>query len=130
MVTLLPEQENIQQLGGTMRLGAHTTVLKKGSLIHRIYNNADTVRERHRHRYEVNPEFVAKFESAGLIFSGWSEDKRRMEMLELKNHRFFVATQAHPEFKSRPGKPAPLFLALVKAALDFHKEKHQSAKNE
>lgn len=118
VIDFIPEQVNILQesrYGATMRLGSYPAVLKKGTIVHRLYGT-DTVEERHRHRYEVNPEFVATLEEAGLAFSGHSPDGILMEFLELPDHPFFVATQAHPEFKSRPLKPAPLFDGFIKAA--------------
>jgi CTP synthase len=98
-----------------MRLGAHDVIIKKGSLAHKMYNKTK-ISERHRHRYEINPDYIKKIENAGMIFSGKSADGKRMEIAELKNHSFFVASQFHPEFKSRLGKPTPLFLGLAKAA--------------
>jgi CTP synthase len=103
-----------------MRLGAKQILLKKGTLSHRLYGK-EKISERHRHRYEVNPDYIKKIERAGMIFSGRSPDKIRMEIAELplSKHPYFIASQFHPEFKSRPGKPAPLFYGFVKAALDF-----------
>jgi len=118
VIDFIPEQVKIVQesrYGATMRLGAWPAVLKKGSLIQRLYD-VDKVSERHRHRYEVNPEYVEKLEKCGIVFSGRSPDGILMEFMELPNHPYFVATQAHPEFKSRPLKPAPLFDGLIKAA--------------
>ncbi len=105
------EDENY---GASMRLGAYPAVLKKGSVVHGLYGK-ENVSERHRHRYEVNPDYIEKLESAGLVFSGTSPDKRLMEFIELPKHKFFAATQAHPEFNSRPLEPHPLFLGFVKA---------------
>ncbi|MFH0979178.1 MAG: CTP synthase [Candidatus Woesearchaeota archaeon] len=119
VVAILPDQvKHIQSsnYGGTMRLGAFPAKLKKGSLVHSLYKS-DLVSERHRHRYEVNPDYVVALEKQGLVFSGTSPDHRLMEFLELPNHPFFVATQAHPEFKSRPMRPSPCFFGLIKAAL-------------
>ncbi|AHF80178.1 glutamine hydrolyzing CTP synthase [Thermococcus paralvinellae] len=116
VVDLLPEQRGIDKLGGTMRLGAYPVKIKPNTLAHRVYGT-ELVYERHRHRWEVNPDYIEEFERAGLIFSGISgDDRRRMEILELPEHRYFIATQFHPEFKSRPMKPAPVFRGLVKAA--------------
>jgi CTP synthase len=118
VIDFIPEQVKILQesrYGATMRLGAYPAVLKKGTLVHKLYG-LDKVSERHRHRYEVNPEYVKKLESSGLVFSGRSPDGILMEFMELPKHPYFVATQAHPEFKSRPLKPAPLFDGLIKAA--------------
>lgn len=116
VVDLLPEQREIDKLGGTMRLGAYPVKIKEGTLAHKLYGK-ELIYERHRHRWEVNPEFVREFERAGLVFSGISaDDKRRMEILELPTNSYFIATQFHPEFKSRPMRPAPVFKGLVKAA--------------
>ena len=117
VIDVLPEQKDIESLGGNMRLGAWPAKLKKGTKVYQLYGKEE-ISERHRHRYEVNPGFIQTLESHGLIFSGASPDRRLMEFLELEDHPYFVATQAHPEFKSRPLKPAPLFDGLVKAALN------------
>jgi len=115
VVDLLPEQKEIKDRGATMRLGAHDVIIKKGSLEHKMYNKTK-ISERHRHRYEINPDYIKRIENAGMIFSGKSPDEKRMEIAEIENHPFFAASQFHPEFKSRLGKPAPLFLWLVKSA--------------
>lgn len=120
VIDLLPEQKELiklKQYGATMRLGAYPAVLKAGSKVREIYDK-EFISERHRHRYEVNPEYISLIEEKGLVFSGQSPDRRLMEFLELPGHRFFVATQAHPEFKSRFESPAPLFSAFVKACLE------------
>lgn len=105
------------QYGGTMRLGAYPAKIKKGTIAFKAYKT-EIVSERHRHRYEVNPKYVEALEKAGVIFSGVSPDGQLMEVAELdqKTHPFFVGTQFHPEFTSRPEKPQPLFLAFIKAA--------------
>ena len=118
VIDILPEQKELKTLGGNMRLGAYPAELKKGTKIHSLYGKKD-VSERHRHRYEVNPGFIQTLESHNLVFSGASPDRRLMEFLELENHPYFTATQAHPEFKSRPMNPAPLFDGLIKAALNY-----------
>jgi CTP synthase len=118
VIDFIPDQVNIIQdsrYGATMRLGAYPAVLKKGTLVHNLYGK-NKVYERHRHRYEVNPEYVDKLEEKDLVFSGKSPDGVLMEFMELTNHPYFVATQAHPEFKSRPMKPSPLFDGFIKAA--------------
>ncbi|PNX46075.1 MAG: CTP synthetase [Thermoplasmata archaeon M9B1D] len=118
VIDFIPEQITILQesrYGATMRLGAYPAILKKGSIIQKLYDS-DNVSERHRHRYEVNPEYVEKLERCGIVFSGRSPDGVLMEFMELPKHPYFVGTQAHPEFKSRPLKPAPLFDGLIKAA--------------
>ncbi|MEM5772651.1 MAG: CTP synthase (glutamine hydrolyzing) [Candidatus Aenigmatarchaeota archaeon] len=120
VIDILPEQKKLMEeskYGATMRLGSWPTILKEGTTVWKLYNKQKEIRERHRHRYEVNPEFHEILQKNGLIFSGISPDGRLVEFIELDNHPFFVATQAHPEFKSRPLKPAPLFDGLIKACL-------------
>jgi CTP synthase len=119
VIDILPEQIEIvnkSKYGGTMRLGAYPAVLQKDSMIRELYGK-ENISERHRHRYEVNPKYIERLEQNGLIFSGRSPDGRLMEFMELKDHPFFVATQSHPELKSRPLEPAPLFIGLVESAL-------------
>ncbi|HHY03253.1 MAG TPA: CTP synthase [Paracoccus sp.] len=102
--------------GGTMRLGAYTAVLKPDSLISRIYDGATEIEDRHRHRYEVDVSYRAQLEAAGLVFSGMSPDNRLPEVVEIKDHPWFIGVQAHPELKSKPFAPAPLFADFVRAA--------------
>jgi len=106
------------KLGGTMRLGAYPAVLKPKTLAYQAYKTGQ-ISERHRHRFEVNPDYVEKLSKAGMIFSGMSPDGRLCEIAELseKVHPFFLATQFHPEFKARPLSPHPLFSAFIKAIL-------------
>ncbi len=118
VICILPEQAEIvkkSRYGGTMRLGAYAALLQKNSVAEGLYGK-EAVSERHRHRYEVNPQYIEQLEQDGLVFSGRSPDGRLMEFAELNNHPFFIGTQAHPELKSRPLAPAPLFVGLVKAA--------------
>jgi len=118
VIDFIPEQVNILQesrYGATMRLGAYPAILKKGTFVQKLYGK-NKIYERHRHRYEVNPDYVDILEKKGLVFSGRSPDRILMEFMELPAHPYFVATQAHPEFKSRPMKPAPLFDGLITAA--------------
>ncbi|KAL9256733.1 CTP synthase 2-like protein [Drosera capensis] len=104
-------------MGGTMRLGSRRTIFHvKNCKSAKLYGNVKFVDERHRHRYEVNPDMVARLENAGLIFTGKDETGQRMEIVELDNHPFFIGVQFHPEFKSRPAKPSPPFLGLIAAA--------------
>ncbi|MBN1103705.1 MAG: CTP synthase, partial [Deltaproteobacteria bacterium] len=117
VIDILPEQKMISEKGGTMRLGAYPAVLKQGSVVHALYR-ATEVSERHRHRYEVNPEYHRVIQERGMVFSGISRDGRLVEFIELPEHRFFVATQAHPELKSRMDVPAPLFYGFVKACMN------------
>uniref|UniRef100_A0A2M4BH57 CTP synthase n=1 Tax=Anopheles marajoara TaxID=58244 RepID=A0A2M4BH57_9DIPT len=103
--------------GATMRLGKRTTIFKGDSKIRKLYNGVDQIEERHRHRYEVNPDYVAQLEKHGMRFVGHDKEKTRMEIMELDNHPYYVATQFHPEYLSRPLKPAPAFLGLILAAV-------------
>jgi CTP synthase len=116
VIDLLPEQKEVADLGGTMRLGADPIKLHAGSRARQIYDEA-VVYERHRHRYEVNNLLRKRLEAAGLRISGTSPDERLVETIELDDHPFFVASQFHPEFKSRPERPAPLFREFLTAAL-------------
>jgi CTP synthase len=104
-----------ENLGGTMRLGSYKAKLKKDSLISKIYKS-NSINERHRHRYEVNKNLKSKLEKKGLIFSGLSPDGSLPETIELENHPWFIGVQFHPEFKSRPFAPHPLFSSFIKAA--------------
>ena len=104
-----------KNLGGTMRLGMYEARLKKDTKISKIYNSLK-IQERHRHRYEVNINFKEDFERKGMIFSGLSPDKKLPEIFELNNHPWFIGVQFHPEFKSRPLAPHPLFSSFIKAA--------------
>ncbi|HWG07615.1 MAG TPA: CTP synthase [Solirubrobacteraceae bacterium] len=117
VIDLLPEQKEVANLGGTMRLGADPIKLHHGSRVREIYGEA-VVYERHRHRYEVNNLLRKRLEAAGLRASGTSPDERLVEVIELGEHPFFVASQFHPEFKSRPERPAPLFRDFIAAALE------------
>jgi CTP synthase len=117
VIDYIPDQVRILQesrYGATMRLGAYPAILSKDTIIHRLYGESK-VYERHRHRYEVNPKYVDQLERCGIVFSGKSPDGVLMEFMELPNHPYFVGTQAHPEFKSRPLRPSPLFDGLIKA---------------
>ena len=106
-------------LGGTMRLGLYTAKLKNNSAIKKIYK-LNEIKERHRHRYEVNNNQRSKFEKKGLVFSGMSPDNKLPEIIELKNHPWFIGVQFHPEFKSRPLSPHPLFKSFIKASKNYH----------
>ncbi|MGP6220466.1 glutamine hydrolyzing CTP synthase [Caldiplasma sukawensis] len=120
VIDLLPEQSGIRDLGGTMRLGSKEVVVSEGTLAYRLYGK-NKIYERHRHRYEVNPEFINDLEDAGLVFSGKDSEGIRMEILELKDRKNFIASQYHAEFKSRPLSPSPLHLNLVMEALEYKK---------
>ena len=125
VIDLLPIQKQYLQdhnMGGTMRLGAYDASVKAGSIVSALYGNVACIAERHRHRYEVNPVYVKQLEAAGLIFSGYHEradGTRLMEFIELADHPFFVATQAHPEFKSRFGFANPTYTGFIKAAIAY-----------
>jgi CTP synthase len=116
VIDLLPEQKEVRDLGGTMRLGADPVKLHDATRAREIYGEA-VIYERHRHRYEVNNHLRRHLEAAGLVCSGTSPDDRLVEIVELPEHPFFVASQFHPEFKSRPLRPQPLFREFVGAAL-------------
>jgi CTP synthase len=117
VIDLMDEQRAVVDLGGTMRLGAYPAKLVPGTIVQRAYGK-EVIYERHRHRYELNNKYRRRLQEAGLVFSGTSPDDRLVEFIELdgSQHPFFVATQAHPEFKSRPDRPHPLFSAFVDAA--------------
>ncbi|MFS0840806.1 CTP synthase [Paenibacillus sp. UNC499MF] len=121
VIDLLPEQKDIENLGGTMRLGLYPCKLVEGSLAMQCYND-ELVYERHRHRYEFNNEYRELIESAGLRISGTSPDGRLVEIVELPDHPWFLAVQFHPEFTSRPNRPQPLFREFVKAAFTYKQE--------
>jgi CTP synthase len=116
VIDLMESQRDIDDKGGTMRLGAYVAQLEPGSKVREIYGE-DVVSERHRHRYEFNPRYRQRFEGSGFRCSGESPDGRLVEFIELDDHPFWIGTQAHPEFKSRPNRPAPLFRSFVEAAL-------------
>jgi len=115
VIDLLPEQKELTDMGGTMRLGADPVKLHDDTKVREIYGEA-VVYERHRHRWEVNNLLRRRIEAAGMRFSGTSPDERLVEVIELPDHPFYVASQYHPEFKSRPERPAPLFREFVRAA--------------
>ena len=118
VIDIMENQKHISGKGGSMRLGAYPCKLKEGSLARKIYG-ADEISERHRHRFEVNNKFRPQLEKAGLIFSGTSPDDQLVEIIELKEHPFFIAVQFHPEFKSSPRKAHPLFKSFIEAALHY-----------
>ena len=120
VVHIMPEQNGVEDLGGTLRLGSYPCVLAKDSKAYAAYGT-ETIHERHRHRYEVNNYYRDDLMKHGLKFSGLSPDGRIVEMLEIPEHPWFVATQAHPEFKSRPNRPHPLFKGFIDASMKFHK---------
>ncbi len=115
VIALMPEQNGLENLGGTLRLGAYPCVLAQGTKARELYGTEE-IFERHRHRYEVNNDYRGVLQEHGMVLSGLSPDGRIVEMIELTDHPFFIATQAHPEFKSRPTRPHPLFAGFIKAA--------------
>ena len=121
VIHLMPEQDGIEDIGGTLRLGSYPCVLDKSSKAYELYGE-ETIHERHRHRYEVNNYYREDLEKAGLLLSGLSPDGRIVEMCEIPTHPWFIATQAHPEFKSRPNRPHPLFKGFVGAALKYQED--------
>jgi CTP synthase len=122
VIDLMDAQRDVTDMGGTMRLGAYVAVLQPGSQAAGIYGE-HVVSERHRHRWEFNPSYRARFEDGDFVCSGTSPDGRLVEFIEMRSHPFWVGTQAHPEFKSRPDRPAPLFKGLVGAALHRSSER-------
>lgn len=121
VIDMMSEQKKAKDLGGTLRLGAYDATLAKGSRLAQIYGT-EKISERHRHRYEVNNKYVPLLEEKGLSISGKNADLDLVECIELKEHPFFVAVQYHPEFKSKPTEPHPLFVAFVKASLEHQQE--------
>lgn len=122
VIALMPDQNGIEDIGGTLRLGSYPCKLKEDSLAKKIYGT-ELIEERHRHRYEVNNDYRTVLEEHGMVLSGISPDERIVEMIELQNHPWFVATQAHPELKSRPNRPHPLFKDFIGASLNHKKNK-------
>jgi len=118
VIALMPDQNGVEDIGGTLRLGSYPCVLDETSKAYALYGQK-TIHERHRHRYEINNDFRAVLTAHGMKLSGLSPDNRIVEMCELPDHPFFIATQAHPELKSRPNRPHPLFKGFVEAAIHF-----------
>lgn len=116
VIALMPDQNGVKDIGGTLRLGSYPCILDKASRACELYG-AEMISERHRHRYEVNNAYRDLLTAHGMTLSGLSPDGRIVEMCELSAHPFFLATQAHPELKSRPGRPHPLFRGFIAAAL-------------
>lgn len=119
VIHIMPDQNGVTDLGGTLRLGSYPCEIQKGSKAYEIYGS-EKISERHRHRYEVNNDYREALISGGMTLSGLSPDGHIVEMCEIKDHPWFVATQAHPEFKSRPNKPHPLFAGFIKAACSYY----------
>jgi len=116
VICILPEQEEIEGLGGTMRLGGHDVVVKEGTKAFSLYGKT-RIRKRFRHRWNLNTKYIEVLEKHGMVFSGMAPQKRIMQILELPSHPFFFATQYHPEFTSKPLKPDPAFRGFIEAAL-------------
>ena len=127
VIELLANLKGIKYLGGTMRLGGSKTLLKKGTMAYSIYKSEE-ISERHRHRYEVNPEYVETLRQNGLVISGHAENGL-VEVIELKDHPWYVGVQFHPEFNSSPVEPSPIFASFINAALKYKKEKENAHKN-
>jgi CTP synthase len=122
VIDLLPEQKDVEDMGGTMRLGAYPCVLSKNTNARAAYGTKE-IEERHRHRYEVNNEYIEQLVGSGLVLSGLSPNGKLVEIVEIKDHPWFVGTQFHPEFKSRPNRPHPLFRDFIAAALKYNKDR-------
>ena len=121
IIDLMPDQEDVENMGGTQRLGSYPCRLKAGTKAAAAYDNKTMIHERHRHRYEFNNEYREAMEKAGLVISGVNPDRNLVEVVELPKNKFFVAAQYHPEFLSRPNRPEGLFAAFVKAAAENQK---------
>jgi len=122
VIDLMLEQRGLSDMGGTMRLGSYPCVIKEGSLAHRVYGKR-RIDERHRHRYEFNTQFRSQIEAAGMVLSGTSPDGELVEIVEIPSHRWFLASQFHPEFKSKPLACHPIFKGFIKAALAYRNER-------
>ncbi|TVP92834.1 CTP synthase [Alkalibacterium sp.] len=118
IIDLMPDQKNVTEMGGTLRLGLYPCQLQEGTVTAAAYENQEVVQERHRHRYEFNNEYREQLEEKGLVFSGVSPDNRLVEIIEVKDHPYFVGCQFHPEFISRPNRPQPLFKAFIEKSLE------------
>ena len=118
IIDIMRDQIDVEDMGGTLRLGLYPCKLKTGSRAAAAYNNQEVVQRRHRHRYEFNTKFRKDFENAGFVFSGVSPDNRLMEIVELSDKKFFVAAQYHPEYQSRPNKAEELYTAFITAAVE------------
>ena len=118
VIHIMPDKEGITNLGGTLRLGSYPCILDENSKALQLYGSK-TIEERHRHRYEVNNQYRDVLQEYGMLLSGFSPDGRIVEMIEIPDHPWFIGTQAHPEFKSRPNKPHPLFKGFMAAALEY-----------
>ena len=121
---MLQNLKGVTNMGGTMRLGAYPCDLSEGSLASKVYAST-SISERHRHRYEFNRDYEKPLQDAGMTFSGYSPDKVFVEMIELKDHPYFIGCQFHPEYKSKPLAPHPLFKSFIAAALQYQKQRRE-----
>ena len=124
VIAFMPGQEELHSTGGTMRLGAYPCLLKENSLAMKVYLES-SISERHRHRYEFNNNFREKFETNGMIISGTSPDNKLVEIAEVLNHPYMIGSQFHPEFKSRPERPHPLFSCFIENSMKIKREGDQ-----
>ncbi|WP_346698154.1 gamma-glutamyl-gamma-aminobutyrate hydrolase family protein, partial [Catenibacillus scindens] len=122
VIALMPEQDGVEDIGGTLRLGAYPCVLTDGTKSMELYGQKE-ISERHRHRYEVNNDYRDKLKNNGMTLAGLSPDGRIIEMIELNDHPFFIGTQGHPELKSRPNNAHPLFRGFIAAAVKYREKK-------
>ena len=122
VIHLMPDQNGVTDIGGTLRLGSYPCVLDKSSKAYQLYGE-EVIHERHRHRYEVNNDYREVLQQHGMLLAGQSPDGRIVEMIELPEHPWFIGTQAHPELKSRPNRPHPLFKGFVEASVKHMEEK-------
>ena len=125
----MDEQQKVVDKGGTMRLGSYPCILKKGTRARKAYGEEE-ITERHRHRWEFNNIYRESFEQLGMVISGTSPDGKLVEIIELEDHPWFVGCQFHPELKSRPWRPHPLFKDFIKAALEFHQTRQDQMETE
>ncbi len=119
VICLQEEQKGVEDMGATMRLGSNVSILKPGTRAASLYGNRERIQERHRHRYEVNPDYIEQLQQAGMTISAVSANEGLVEIIELPNHPFFVGAQFHPEFQSKPNHPHPLFAGFVAASLEY-----------
>ena len=122
IIDLMSDQKTVINMGGTLRLGNYNCKIKENTLAYKDYKEKN-IKERHRHRYEFNNKYMSTLENNGMVFSGINEESNLVEIIELPSHVHFIACQFHPEFKSRPTRPHPLFDSFVKASIDHKKKK-------
>ena len=122
VIDLMEEQKGVTEKGGTMRLGSYPCTISRNSLAHKVYGETK-IRERHRHRYEFNNDYLKEFNDKGMVASGMNPDSNLVEMMELKDHPWFIGVQFHPEYRSNVLNPHPLFIHFVKAAFEYKSDK-------